>query len=170
MGVTIHFEGQLKSENDYNKLLQTAVSFAETNNMPYSLIAEENKLLERVKDEDNWDYQGPVKGIKIQPNENADPLWLEFDGNLYVQDFCKTQFAPLAIHVKIIELFEKIETAFVELSVEDEGEFWHTHDLDLLSKHLDECFEQMEKAKQTNAKVSGPYRFENGRIYDLIEG
>lgn len=169
MGVTIHFEGQLKSEQDYDTVLQTAINFAGANNMSFSIIAEENKLLERVRNEEDWNYQGPVKGIRILPDESTDPLWLEFDENLYVQNFCKTQFAHLEIHIKIVEFFEAIQNAFDELLIYDEGDFWDTHDSQVLREHLTNCFAQMERAKQENPKVDGLYRFENGRFIDLIE-
>src|SRR5688500_16906681 len=104
MGVTIHFEGKLKSELSYHPLLDASVIFAVKNNMPFEEIASDNKRLERVSQEADWNYEGPVKGIKILPGHGCEPLWLEFDENLSIQDFCKTPFAAKEIHIKIIEL------------------------------------------------------------------
>ena len=90
MSVTIHFEGRLNSQN-YLGLISLATNFAIANNMKYFLFEEENKTLERVKDEEDWDYIGTVKGIKIQPDIDCDPLLLEFDNNYYyIQEYCKT--------------------------------------------------------------------------------
>ena len=142
--------------------------YATDNAMPFSMVNEANKLLERVRDGEQWSYQGPVKGIKISPHENADPLWLEFDTDLFLQDFCKTQFAGLSVHIKIIKFFEKAEGFFSDLAVLDEGEFWETHDVSKLEEHLDWCFRAMETHKKENPGVDGPYRMENERIIDLM--
>ncbi|MBC7722061.1 MAG: hypothetical protein H7068_08560, partial [Pedobacter sp.] len=79
MGVTIHFEGQLKSDADYDKVMMTAKAFAEINAMEFSFFEASEKLLQRVKGEEDWDYLGATKGIIIQPHETSDPLILEFD-------------------------------------------------------------------------------------------
>jgi hypothetical protein len=57
MGVTIHFEGQLKSDNDFDSVITQAKNFALKNDMPYEFFAESFKELSRVKDEQNWDYE-----------------------------------------------------------------------------------------------------------------
>ncbi len=82
-------EGQLLSPKDFDKVIETAKDFAENNGLEYFLFQEDNKLLQRVKDEEDWDYEGPTKGIQIQPDENSDPLILEFDKDYYLQEYCK---------------------------------------------------------------------------------
>jgi hypothetical protein len=52
----------------------------------------------RVRDEEDWDYTGPVKGTAVYLHEDCDPVRLEFDENLYVQEFTKTQFAGVDWH------------------------------------------------------------------------
>ena len=169
MGVTIHYEGQLKSYADYDSLIAKAQQFAINNNMPFILFNEPNKQLLRVKDEQDWDYEGSVKGIKIQPDENTDPLWLEFDENNYVQDFCKTQFADISIHIKIIGLFKDFQPYFHELIITDEGEYWDTYNREHLQKLFDDCFYAIEEAKREKKTLTGPFRLEDGRIVDLME-
>jgi hypothetical protein len=170
MGVTIHFEGQLKSETYYDNVMKVAKDFADENAMPYSFFSEANKVLERVKDEKDWNYEGATKGIKIQPDVNSDPLWLEFDTNNYIQEYCKTQFADIEIHIKIINLLQSIKPFFSELIVMDEGEYWETESKDVLQNHIDTCNRVMEERKQENKKMSGPFRITDGRIVDLMEG
>jgi hypothetical protein len=169
MGVTIHFEGQLKSPLYYSDVLKMIETFAQLNNMNYEFFDNAEKTLLRVKNEDKWDYHGPTKGIKIQPHVNSDPLWIEFDKDYYIQDFCKTQFVDQEIHIKIIELLKSIEPFFENLLVTDEGEYWSTNDLDVLKKQVEICFKAMEDAKQENPKLSGPYRVSDGRIVDFLE-
>ncbi|MDB5269289.1 MAG: hypothetical protein JWP58_2329 [Hymenobacter sp.] len=168
MGVTIHFEGRLKSEKAFEQLTHLAISFADEQQLPYLVFKEENKLLPRVKDEADWDYQGPVKEIKILLHENADYLWLEFDENFYIQEFCKTQFAEPELHMLLVGFLRSLQQYFAELTVFDEGEYWDTNDRTVLEQHLDYCFRAMENRKMELPKVSGPHRMEDGRIIDLI--
>jgi hypothetical protein len=168
MGVTIHFEGQLKSNADYDKVMMIAKTFAETNAMTFSFFEATNKLLQRVKDEEDWDYVGTTKGIVIQPHETCDPLILEFDDNNYLQEYCKTQFTDIITHSQIVSLFRQIEDCFVDLQVADEGEYWETEDAELLAENFNNSFLDMELAIKENPELKGPYRVEDGRIIDLM--
>ena len=40
MGVTIHYEGKLKSVNDFNDVIEIIQEFSELNNMAYSVFEE----------------------------------------------------------------------------------------------------------------------------------
>jgi len=168
MGVTIHFEGQLKSEGDYKQIIEKGIAFAKKVNSEVIELDSEFKKLGRVKDELDWDYEGQVKGIQIQPHENSDPLLLEFDKNLYLQEYCKTQFAGIATHISIIEFLKEIESHFNCLEVIDEGEFWETSNIELLEEHFDNCFNAIENAKEENPNLDGPYRI-GDRIIDLMD-
>ena len=128
-----------------------------------------SKTLYRVIGEEESEYNGPVQGIKIQPSENTDPLWIEFDEHFYVQDFCKTQFADVEVHVKIVELLRRIEFCFEYLNVEDEGEYWQTENKENLQQLIDDCFNAIEEAVKENQNLTGPYRLQDGRITDLME-
>ncbi len=168
MGVTIHFEGKLKQTKSIDKVIEIVREFAKQNNMQYSEFTEDNILLKRVKDEKNWDYYSSTIGIEIQPHENTDPLRFEFDKDGYIQDYCKTQFADIEIHVKVINLLKQVEPFFDNLIVLDEGEYWDTNDIELLDELFEDCFVAIENAKQGNTKLTGPYRIQ-GRIIDLME-
>ena len=169
MGVTIHFEGQLSSADKYDKIINVAKRFADSNELEYFTFQEDKKLLERVKDEQDWDYEGSTKGIRIQPDLNCEPLILEFDENLYVQEFCKTQFADISVHILVVDLLRQIQPYFDNFIVEDEGEYWETSDINVLQHHIDNCFRAIEDMKKENDKVNGPIQLENGRIIDLME-
>lgn len=169
MGVTIHFEGKLKSHAEFDKVLSKAKSFAMESGFDFSIIEESERILHRVKEEQDWDYRGLTKGIKLFPDENADPLWLEFDEDLYVQEYCKTQFAGTDVHISIVKFLKEIKSSFVDLIVYDEGEYWETENRELLQQHLDNCFYAAEEAKAENSKLDGPFRLKDGRIIDLME-
>lgn len=169
MGVTIHFEGQLISEQDFNMLINKAKDFAQRNSMQHNLISDAFKSLARVKNEKEWNYDGPTKGIAIQPDRNCDPLFLEFDTENYIQEYCKTQFTGIEVHLKIIYFLKEIKPHFSTLIVIDEGEYWESEDKLLLQKHFDNYFIAAEKAVKENPKLSGPFRLQDGRLIDLME-
>lgn len=168
MGVTIHFEGRLRSRDSFETVMAIAKRFALTNGMTYRTFEEADKVLERVKDEEDWDYQGPTMGLIVQPDKNSDPLNLEFDQDLYIQEYCKTQFSDIRIHIIVVDLLRQLEPHFEELKVNDEGEYWDTSDMSILQQHIDKCFKLIEEAKLENSALQGPFRLKNGRIVDLM--
>jgi len=169
MGVTINFKGQVKSKKNYVEILEIVQEYADKHEMPYSFFEEENKLLLRVKDEKNCDYQGLTRGIRIQPHIKSDPLNLEFDKDYIIQEYCKTQYAGVETHIKVVDLLRLIEPYFDWLDVNDEGEYWETNNKQTLQNHIDKCFEIIEQEKQEKEHLSGPYRVADGRIVDLME-
>ena len=168
MGVTIHLEGKLKSHDNYQKVIDTAKQFAVANDLTFSLFENSDKLLERVKDEMDWDYHGMTKGILIHPDINCEPLNIEFDKDLYIQEYCKTQFSDISVHILIVNFLRKIEPYFENLKVDDEGEYWDTSDITILQKHFDNCFRIIEEKMQEDKTLEGPIRLDNGRIIDLM--
>lgn len=168
MGVTIHFEGKLKDAAGYEQLLTRVLAIARFENWLTETIEPVVTTLLRVRDEQNWDYTGLVKGIVIYLHEDCDPIRLEFDQELYIQEFTKTQFAGMQYHLKVINLLRAIQPFFLELKVEDEGEFWETADLSTLREHLEKCRamidEEWSKDPSAQLKVKDP----QGRIIDLL--
>ncbi len=167
MGVTIHFEGRLKSEQDYDEVLAKATEFAKQNKMDYKKFAEEDKVLLRVRNNEDWDYKGSTKGIRIEVDENCDPFNLEFDNDNYIQEYCKTQFTDIDNHVKLINFLKTLKSNFEDLNVTDEGEYWETGNRETLINHIKTCFHQMEWAKQNDESLDGPFIVADGRIADL---
>jgi hypothetical protein len=137
MGLTIHFQGKLASNDQYEKLITCAKDFAEENQMPWLPLNNENGSLLQFKEGSFYEYNGPVKGIVIQPGTNCEPFFLQFDKELFIRQFCKTQYADISIHVLLIDLLRQIESGFEELIVIDEGEYWETSDINILQKHFE---------------------------------
>ena len=169
MGITIHFEGGLRSVDSLSTLLQEARGFANEQGWPYIEIPNEMRELARVRDEANWDYVGLTSGIEIYPHESAEPLRLEFDSDGYIQEYIKTQFAPVETHLAVVNLLRKLEPFFSSLDVVDESDFWETNDIRSLRQSLGRFFEVVEDEKAKNPRLTGPFRLENGRIADLLE-
>ena len=84
MGITIHFEGRLKSVDDLPCVTQIATEFTKHNKWFYRAILEMERSLARVRDEDNWDYVGLTSGVELLPHADCEPLRLEFDENGYI--------------------------------------------------------------------------------------
>jgi hypothetical protein len=168
MGITIHFEGQLNDEVSYEAVLALAKRFCEEHSWLHEPISESNVMLNRVRDEKNWDYEGPTKGIAVLPHENSEPFRLEFDRDLNIQDYTKTQFAPIKVHIEIVELLRKLQPYFKHLNVIDEGEFFDTEDQDILANHLQRCFEMLDEYLIQDEKYYGPVRLGSKRIVDVM--
>ena len=168
VGVTIHFEGQLTSEAAYQDLVGLVSSMAEAKRWTTEPIATVETTLLRVRDEKDWDYRGPVKGIVVHLHTDCDPVRLEFDRDLYLQEFTKTQFAGVQIHLDVLRLLKMIQPFFCELKVEDEGEWWETEDTQILTQHFARAQKAIEaevrKTPSARMKVKTP----SGRIMDFI--
>lgn len=168
MGVTIHFEGQLLGEPAYHDLLEAAASFAKQQAWLTETIESEQTTLLRVRDEKDWDYCGPVKGMLIYPHEDCDPVRLEFDRDLYIQEFTKTQFAGAEVHLKVLELLAVIKPFFSQLKIEDEGEYWETGNLQLLTEHMNRARNAIEEEARKYPSAQVKFKTADGRIIDLM--
>jgi len=168
MGVTIHFDGRVKTPAAYPLLIDELRDYAASRGWPCESISEQQTTLKRVRDEKNWDYSGPSFGLQLHPDENADPVRFEFDRDYYVQEFVKTQFAGVDTHVAIISLFRRIQPFFELLTVEDEGGFWTTSDESILAEHIRRCDEVLQEMLAKHPGARGPVRLASGRIVDYM--
>ena len=168
MGVTIHFEGRVKTPAAYQLLIDELHEYAASYGWPCESISEHETTLKRVRDERDWDYSGPTFGLQIHADENSDPLRFEFDRDHYVQEFVKTQFAGTDTHIAIIGLLRRIEPFFDRLTVEDEGEFWQTSDESILARHIQRCDEVLQEMLAKHPGARGPVRLADGRIIDFM--
>jgi hypothetical protein len=169
MGVTIHFDGQLLGEDAFRNLITTANAFATTHGWLTERIESEQTTLMRVRDnEEEWNYSGPVKGVVLYPSDDCDPVRLEFDTDLYVQEFVKTQFAGPETHVKVIELLRVLKPFFRNLRVEDEGEYWESGSVQALTKHMKAAQNAIESELRKDPSAQSKVKTPDGRIMDLI--
>jgi hypothetical protein len=93
---------------------------------------------------------------------------LEFDRDLYIQEFTKTQFAGVECHLKVVGLLRAIRPFFRELEVEDEGEFWETNDQAILVAHMDRTRKVIEEELRKNPSAQMKVKSPDGKIMDLI--
>jgi hypothetical protein len=167
MGVTIHFEGRLKNVEALTSLESDVRAFSNESGWTTKPICESNTTLKRVVNEQDDDYVGPTRGVEAQPHPNCEPLRFEFDRGLFIQEYCKTQFAGAATHVKIVELIRRVAHYFEDLHVEDEGEFWETNDEALLESHIEKVNGMIDEIRREQPSAKGPIRLPSGRIVDI---
>ena len=167
MGVTIHFEGRLRDLPSFAAVLSLARGFSDAHHWPCWPIEQTHVTLKRVRNEEDWDYSGPVNGLAIEPHTDSEPFRLEFDRDLYLQEYCKTQFAPIEVHLQVVELLNLLKPLFENLQVTDEGEYFETGDLALLTQHRNSCFEVIDQYLAEPDRYQGPTRLQSGRIIDI---
>ncbi|HEY7098260.1 MAG TPA: hypothetical protein VH437_16150 [Terriglobales bacterium] len=169
MGVTIHFEGQLLGEDAFRSLIATANAFATTHQWLTQPIESAQTTLLRVRDnEEEWNYSGPARGVVLYPSEDCDPVRLEFDTDLYVQEFVKTQFAGPKTHVAVVELLRTLKPFFGRFSVEDEGGYWDSGSVQTLAKHLEAAQDAIEAELRKDPSAQSKVKTSDGRIMDLM--
>lgn len=168
MSITIHYQGTARSERDLSTILDTARGFAEQVGWPSARIEEPNGTLERVVDEEERDYHGRVRGLVLHPSADAEPFALLFGDDLFLQDYCKTQFAGTETHVSVIALLREISPYFDQLEVIDEGEFWESRDLPRLRALFAGFDTTLSNYLAENPNAQAKVRLPSGRIIDVI--
>lgn len=168
MGLTIHYEGYLQRANAYDELIHICRAFADSEDWPTQIIDESHKSVGRIIDEEVFPYEGPMRGIRMHPHPDCEPLTLEFGSDLFCQDYTKTQFAGPGIHRKVVTLLTNLNDLFVDLRILDESEYWTNRD-DLA---LEESFRRSNKAIDDVFKEypGGQYKVKtpDGRFIDVI--
>ena len=169
MGVTIHFEGRLRDHAAMADLVQFARRFASERGWGTDEINEANVKLSRVdENERDCDYLGPVSGLKLIPGNDCEPIKLEFDNELYVQGWTKTQFAGAERHVIVCDFLHAIEPYFETFKVNDEAEYWDTGDIEVLKKYLADCDRLIEEQLQEHPTAKVKVKTPTGCIVDMI--
>jgi hypothetical protein len=175
MGLTIHYQGQLQSEVGYEAFVTAAQEFAAAQGWPAHSIDEANKQLTRTlqpedpeADEYEEVYAGPTRGIYLLPHPECEPLNFEFDEHLFMQDWCKTQFAGAALHAQIIRLFRETESLFEMLDVQDEAEFWDSGDIAALEHTFAYTRREIERTAAEMPGSSTAVLTPSGRILDVL--
>jgi hypothetical protein len=136
-GVSISYEGTLKSSESFNELVNFLVEFANRNEFGIKVYRDTQCHLNR------WNnfgeiidrYEGESKGIMIFLSNNYEsdfPLNFEFDDRLYLSESIETQHLTLDNHIFITEILYKVSQFFETFSVEDSGGYWLTKNIDLL--------------------------------------
>jgi hypothetical protein len=169
MGVTVHFEGRLKGAQAFSSLLLHVEEIGRAETLLTERFENAQAKLGRVREERRWEYVGPTKGILLYLHEDCDPLRLEFDRELYVQEWVKTQFAGVETHVRLIQILRDIGRFFPTLTINDEGEYWESENREALAEHIRRCNEVIAEFAAKNPRAQVKVKEPNGRLIDLVE-
>ena len=179
MGLTIHYQGQLQSETAFVAFLKLVDDLAAIHRWPSHRITEGRRELIRTLQPEDPDaaeieeaYDGPTRGVYLLPHADCEPLTLEFDRDLFMQSWCKTQFAGPEIHAAIIGLFRSAEALFDMLDVQDEADFWEAADNPESRTQLDGVFlrtrREIDEAAALSPGASIGVLTPSGRILDIL--
>ncbi len=169
LGVTVHFEGKLTGREAFAALVRRVEETANAKTWLTEQFENDEVTLLRVRtDGSTWDYKGPTKGIILYLHENCEPVRLEFDRDLYVQDWVKTQFAGMPTHLELINILGDLQQFFEAFKVVDEGEYWETRNEAVLADHIRQCDEAIAELARESPSAQIKVREPNGRLTDLI--
>jgi hypothetical protein len=167
MGVTIHFEGRARDEAALADLLAAAEDYARAQGWSLASLDAGHAVLARVIDDVESDYEGPVRGVVLYPHEWCEPVRLEFDDTLFVQDRTKTQFAPIEIHKAVSALLERLAPFFESLIVDDEGDFHGAGDDTMLRRHIEAIDRTLAEMVAEKPERRARVKLATGRIADM---
>lgn len=169
MGVTIHYRGRLKPRESARNIYILAKIGSDKRKWAITPLSEGEDSLVFRKNPLRKEYSGFVSSFVITPHENCEPLIFSITRDGYFEERCKTQFAPLEVHVGVVELLESLQPRLAELVVEDEGHYWETRDTAKLEHNVLKCYEEIIKAKEEDPAYYGPVKESDGRITDLVK-
>ena len=173
-GITIHFEGTAASDAAVRKIVDTTAQRAEKHGWRYQRIGAgevatlDGVTLRMIDEAEGSKAPSDVRGIVVYPHEMSEPLYLVFGPKRRTKNFVKTQFAGADVHVRLVELLESLKPLFAELEVDDEGEYWSTHDRAKLERHLSSALAAMDALRINTAGARGPVKRPDGRILDIV--
>ena len=165
MGITIHCDIIVSSSEAAEAVLHVAEAFACEQGWRIEKVDIAHSKDIYMADEEEIPYEGRLFGLIMHPHPDCDPLSIVFGSHGVAQDYCKTQFSPPDIHIKIIEFFKKAVQHCETLRIKDEGEYLSTGDRAHLEARLKEHAEAIRQiCSETGAeeKVRRP----DGRISD----
>ncbi|MFH1037581.1 MAG: hypothetical protein V1789_02785 [PVC group bacterium] len=160
MGLSIHYRGRLKSPDLISSITEELTDICRSLGWESGCLGEDfsrentSRLVHTGKGARITGHL-PLKGVGISPGQGCEGISFYFDrdGNLISPLMMaisgpvkgdlpwaavKMQFAPLDIHLTIIELFRYLKKKYFEIfEVEDEGSYWETGDEMLLKKKME---------------------------------
>jgi len=151
MGVTIHYVGKAKDSKSAGAALQQ---------------------LETIARAKRWFFQRSStkkKAARVLIHPKCDPIHIEFNSKLRIDDFVKTQFAPLGVHLIVLKVLEDLRPHFSSLTIEDEGGYLENRSRADLKKNRDAFSKALKKHLKEHPNAQGPVMLPSGRWVDVIE-
>lgn len=136
MGVTIHFQGKLRSAGHMPKLQEALLPWAKRWKTELVDVDIPEADIIRVRNGKVEESIGRLRGCHVFPHKDSEPLRFWFTDDLYMESFCKTQFAPVDTHIEVVELLRVVKPLFTGFKVIDEGGYWETSDREELARRI----------------------------------
>jgi hypothetical protein len=154
MGISIHYKGSLNQANLIDSFCEEMEAIAKEMEWKYLCIIDTGDSTEI-----------PLKGVIISPHKDSEYLILTVDPtgtlrnafmmkfikkheDLTFLNFIKTQFAPVEIHIAVVQLLRYIRQKYMSnLYVLDDGCYWETSDADLLRNKIAFLNSMMDKVE-----------------------
>lgn len=170
MGITIHYQGRVAPKMKNREVWIYASLIAKEKNWKISELTEtEGPAILTQIDGEEIQYDGKLATFAMEMHEHCEPLLFQITAEGYFRNWCKTQFAPLEIHMGLVDFFHQMRKKFGDLVIQDEGGYWETGDAEALEKRIIKCFMEMQNAKDEDPAYYGPVKSEDGRITDLMK-
>ena len=175
MGITIFASGKIESTGDIPGLINDLKRVAGEHNWGYHVIDDDFDTLPHavLARRDSGDQATVIKGslglkgIVLNFGPGAEPLAILFDRSGVLTDMlqqvswihnnrqgerftmCKTQFADIDSHIRVIEVLDGLKKKYIpDLVVSDEGDFWESRDRRILAEKrivLGHCLRHTER-------------------------
>lgn len=183
MGISIHYQGKLKSIKLIPSLCEEIADIATDMSWKYQIMDGDLEKENTAYFSEDGEIKGhlPLKGIIVNIHPKCESLSLLFDNQARLSSLIclisnikgeekgriislKTHFAPIEVHITIIKLLKYIKAKYMtELKVSDEGEYWEKEDPKLLQEKRDflnkklndigEAFRSLEKIDNESGEM-----------------
>ena len=191
MGLSIHFKGELRDMKQLSAFVEEVEDIAnsldwKSHRIDRVMELEESCLLEEQRTEGGI----RIRGIHITPPDcetlcltfapsgkmmsllgvlSAAKMYPEFDFVYWLHT--KTQYAGIEVHIAVISLLRYLEKKYFQsFEVSDEGEYWESNDVDLLTQRFDEYTKLIAAVKGALEKAAIPPDLsENNLIQKITE-
>jgi len=174
MSITIFASGNIEHSTDIPRLINDLKQVAMEHSWGYHIIDDDfdaqpdAQLTHRDSGDRAAVIEGSLglKGIILHVGTGAEPLSILFDRDGVLTDMlqqlvwinnqqgerftiCKTQFAGIDSHLRIIEVLDSLKQSYIpSLVVNDEGGYWESRDRRILAEKrifLGQCLRRAEK-------------------------
>jgi hypothetical protein len=175
MSITIFASGKIEGIDDIPRVIDDLKRVAGERHWEYHVIDDDFETLPDavLTRRDSGDRAAVIegslglKGIVLNVGPGAEPLailfdrsgvltdmlqqlsWIENNGQGERFTMCKTQFAGIDAHIRVIEVLDGLKQSYIpSLVVNDEGEYWESRDRRILAEKrifLGKCLRHAEK-------------------------
>lgn len=191
MGLSIHYNGQLKSPSLIPTITAEVEDICQSMDWEYQLFENTAAVSSDVLKNEPRHENGEIllKGIAFTP-EGSEPIWLHFtttgrltsivnfmilDGlseeDLVYWVSTKTQYAGIDAHIAICSLLKYLKQKYFKtFDLEDEGYYWMTEDRATLQRRFEEYGAIIELAAGAleNAETTLEERLDEDKLLDKL--